>query len=1203
MDIIRLAINKPVGVSVGVLLLVIFGMIGLGAIPVQLTPTVDYPIINVDTAWPGRSPQEIIDEITKEQEEQLKNVSNLKSMRSLTSEGVVQITLEFYLGANINRARQEVSDALRQVPEIPQDADEPTITVAGTTGPDSAIAWIILDLDPAFAHEHPGFDVTTLFDAVDREIKPFIERIDGVAEVNIFGGRERELRVMIDPQALAQRLLTYQHVIAALRAENQNVSAGTIVEGKRDIRVRVMGQYQNTEEVLNTPIASPDGRMVLVRDVATVDLGYQKRRGFVRAFGQPSLAINIIRQSGSNVVDIMDDLRPRLEEIRQEILPALHPTAGDHLRLRQVYDETTYIDSAIQLVTQNLWIGGVIAACVLLVFLRSIVSTGVIALAIPISVVGTFLVLLAFGRTLNVISLAGLAFAVGMVVDNAIVVLESIYQRIEKGENAIEAAYKGAREVWGAILASTLTTVAVFIPIITIQEEAGQLFRDLSLAIVASVVLSLIVSITVIPSACSRWLRPHRERPHPVVHALRTLFGLTPLLGLATGAFVRAVKWLAGGWAGWTLRPAIIVVLTGLSLLGAALLMPPLDYLPAGNRNLVFGGLQIPPGYSVEQMETIAKHIERGIKPYADADINEPSTVEALPPIARFDWTDPTNQPEPFDPIPVENFFIGAFEGSLFVGATSQREQVVIPIGQLVTNSMGGIPDAFGGASQAAIFGRGFGAGNSIDIEISGPNLSRVNSAAAFMEATARQRYGFGQEVTSTPANFLLQQQEFRIRLNENGRRLGLTTADVGDAARSLFDGAFVDDYQYAGDTIDLVLLPTGGRLETKEQLAGISVTTPTGQVVSLATVVEFMPALSPQQISRIEELPSVTVSVKPPNQRPVGEVMEEIRSAIITPAREQGLIDRTMRIRLEGTAAKLDEVSAALVGTSPESQSAGLIATIRDLGGWQRAVAILAGLTLLAGLGGTIAIVVRTIMRRDWSMLYGAAGAIIFALLLAGLLFTLATQPQLATARLVWALLVTFLLMAALFESFLYPFVILFSVPLAIVGGFAGLRLVHNASLADPTKPIQQLDVLTMIGFIILIGVVVNNAILLVDRSLALLREGDEPAPIADAVSQAVRSRIRPIFMSVLTSVGGMLPLVLLPGAGSEMYRGLGSVVVGGLLVSTVFTLLLVPLLLSLTLDMRREMVRAIRRDPATSAETSTKAGAIATAQHAEAG
>lgn len=1174
MDIVKLSISKPVSVAVGVILIVMFGLIGLTAIPIQLTPTVDRPVVTVTTVWPGRSPQEVIEEITKKQEEQLKNVSNLSKMVSNSSEGTSQITLEFTITADINRALQEVSDSLRQVEAYPDEVEEPAIKAADGAS-ENAIAWIITELPDDKLSKHPGFDITTLYDAMDKEIKPYLERIEGVAEVNIFGGREREVRILVNPTALAQRGLNHIEVVSALRGENRNVSAGTIAQGKRDYRVRLVGEFSSTAQIMDTIVAFRDGRPVYVRDVATVEIDHEKRRGFVRTLGHPAIAMNVIRQSDANVVDVMEQVRGRLDEIRADILPSLGGVTpggpvGPDLRMRQVYDETTYIDSAVGLVTSNLYIGGGLAGIILLIFLRAVRPTVIIMIAIPISVIGTFLVMVSLGRTLNIISLAGLAFAIGMVVDNAIVVLENIYRRLQMGESPAVAAWRGGKEVWGAVLASTLTTAAVFVPILTIQEEAGQLFRDITLAVVASVVLSLIVSITVIPAACAKLLSAEPPKSK-AGRAFDSLFGLVPILVVFNRSVGDAVRWLITGIRGWTIRPALIVVMTAVSLFGAWKLMPPMDYLPAGNRNLVFGGLLIPPGLSVAQREDIAKSIESQLKPYTGVRLEDSQAVSNLPPIKRRAADPSQPAPPPFEPVPIDNFFIGAFGTVMFIGATSQDDQVVIPIGQLVTNAMATIPDSFGGASQTSLFGRGpgGGAGNTIDVEISGPRLERVNAAAEFMFGITGAQYGYG-NVRPDPANFAVQEQELQVQLNQRGRELGLTTEGLGVAIRALFDGAFVGDYKLNGETVDLRVLPTGGRLDAKEELQNIPIATPAGPIVPVDSVIDFVPSLAPQSIKRIEELESVSIQVRPPEGVAIEEVMDWLTINVIDAAREQGLIDRTMRVRLDGTAAKLDEVTAALFGTRPEraGTTLGRTANLLSIG------------LVLAGIAAGIVALVRTgVRKKTGQAIYGLSGMILLAMVLAGCLLLVGHNPQFLLARFVWALLVTYLLMCALFESFLTPLVIMFSVPLAVVGGFAGLRIVHDISMNDPTIAPQQLDVLTMLGFIILVGVVVNNAILLVHQALNFMRgeEGQDPMSHADAIAESVRTRIRPIMMSVLTSVGGMLPLVLFPGAGSEMYRGLGSVVVGGLIVSTVFTLILVPLLFSLVQDMQQAAYNAL--------------------------
>jgi HAE1 family hydrophobic/amphiphilic exporter-1 len=1169
MGILRWCIEHPVSVTVGVLLLVFAGLIGLREIPVQLTPTVSKPQIAVTTIWPGRSPVEVIDEVTKEQEEFLKNITNLDTMSSSTEEGQTVITLDFLVGADITRALQEVSDALRQVPSYPDEVDEPTIVAAdGANSPSGAIAWIIIDFNDEDLKKHAGYDLTTLFDALDKEVKPYLERIEGVAQVNIYGGREREARVYADPTALAQRGLNHIDVVNALRAENQNVSAGSISEGKREYRVRLTGRFERPEQVMDTIVAYRDGKPVYVRDVATIDLGHTKLRGFVRSLARPAIAINVIRQNDSNVMDIMEELKIRLAEVESDILPNIGGNSaagpvGPDLRLRQVYDETTYIESAISLVTQNLWIGGAIAAGVLLLFLRSWRATGIIAVAIPISVVGTFLVLLALGRSLNVVSLAGLAFAVGMVVDNSIVVLENIDRRLSQGESAPRAALLGGAEVWGAIVASTLTTVAVFIPVLTIQEEAGQLFRDIAIAIVASVTLSLIVSIFVIPTACSRWLKAPKERGK-FATAFKSFFGLTVLCQKGVDFLGWLIRKCVTGVLGWTLRPALIVVMAGLSVWGSLALMPPMDYLPAGNRNLVFGGLLIPPGLSIDERESIAERIESRIYPYAVADIDDPSTMSDLPDIQMF-----PGMPI-FDPVPIDNFFIGAFGTSMFVGATSQDEQVVIPVAHLLTNAMSTIPDAYGGAGQSSLFSdiRSEGA---IRVEILGPNLDHVKSAATFMYNIAGGKYGF-QKATPAPANYALEQQEMRIVLNDLGRELGLTNQGLGVAIRGLFDGAYVGDFTLGSEAIDLVVVPLGGELDYLEQLQDIPIATPAGPVVPVSSVVEFVPSMSPQVITRIEELPSIAIGITPPEGVAIGEAMAWIQENMIDAARDAGLIDRSMRVRLEGSAADLNKIQTAMFGQAPESGVGAQTGGGGSSGGGWGAGAVLAGLIAAVTLAVCVGPIVRSTREGNPRVGYGIVGALLMALILGVLALTFVGSPQLMTARMVWALLVTYLLMCALFESFLYPFVILFTVPLAIVGGFGGLAIVHWWTLQDPTKAPQQLDVLTMLGFIILIGVVVNNAILLVHQSLNFMRgeEGNAPMGVTDAIVESVKTRTRPIFMSVMTSVGGMLPLVLVPGSGSEMYRGLGSVVVGGLMVSTVFTLLLVPLVFSLVMDMR---------------------------------
>jgi HAE1 family hydrophobic/amphiphilic exporter-1 len=1091
MDYIRFAIDNPVKVTVAVLLLMIFSIMALFQIPIQLVPNVDKPLITVETRWTGRSPQEVEREIIEEQEDKLKGVSGLKKMTATASQGRGQLSLEFFVGTNIDRALQEVSDKLREVPEYPDDVDQPVISAADIAS-ENAIAWMILD------SQDPDFDVQGFYDFADDRIKPLLERVDGLEQINIYGGREREVHIQIDPRKLAERGITYNQLAAALRNENVNISAGELAEGRLDWRVRSVGQYDNLDDIRQTVVAYTDGGPVRIKDLGTVVLTLEKRRSFVRANGSPALAINAIRQTGSNVIAVMDGLRGRIDQVNTDVLPQ-YENDRYKLRIRQVYDETNYIHDAVGLVINNLFIGGTLAGLSLLLFLRTLRPTIIVAFTIPISVIGTFIVMSAFGRNINVISLAGLAFAVGMVVDAAIVVLENIDRHLQMGQSPGHAAYNGAKEVWGAILASALTTLAVFIPVLTIQEEAGQLFRDISLAICAAVSLSLIVSVSVIPSASAHWLKKRTE-PKGIKKATKLLFGLAPLLSWGVDRYADLIYWICA------LKPvqvfariAIIAAFTIASILGAILLMPPTSYLPKGNQNLVFGVMLTPPAYNIKQNQSIGERIEQTVRPYWEADTIEEATK--IGPIINFG----TGQPYERVP-PVDNFFFVTFGGNVFMGTASGSNEVVEPLAPLLTGAMSSIPGSFGFAQQASIFGRGLGGSNAIEVEMTGNELGRLRTSADALYQSLAGQYGF-QNVRPTPMNFNLSGPELQIRPDYvRASELGINMSNLGPAVAALIDGAIVGDFRYEGESINLLLVRDPSFEVTPDTLSNVPLAyvDRQGNVgnVPLSTVTRIVEAAAPQQINRIEQQRSITFTVTPPDEIALEAASADI-AQLVGRMREQGQITPDIGVDQAGTAADLVQVREAMLG--------------------------------------------------KWTG------------------FNLESIGGLLTSRIFLALVITYLLMAALFESFVYPFVIMFSVPLATVGGFMGLALMH---WYDPR---QQLDVLTMLGFVILIGIVVNNAILIVHQALNFMRgigetESDTVKALAprDAIRESVRTRIRPIFMTTLTSVLGMSPLVLMPGSGSELYKGLGSVVVGGLMISTLFTLIVVPLMFSLMMDLR---------------------------------
>ncbi|MCA8968979.1 MAG: efflux RND transporter permease subunit [Planctomycetes bacterium] len=1045
MNPVKFAIDRPVTVLVGVILVILFGTLAITTLPIQLTPNVDKPVVTVATFWEGASPNEVEREIVDEQEEKLKSIPGLIEMTSTAVEGSATIELEFGVAKDMSRALLDVNEKLRQVPSYPENVDEPVVS-SGDTGAAAAIAWFILrrtkdsPVDPDAIIEWQTF--------LTEEVKPRLERAEGIATVGIIGGVDREVHIDVDPSALAARKLSLGDVRDAIRRRNVDVSAGDIELGKRTNKIRTVGKFESLAEIEGLLVSQRDGQPVYLRDVATVKFGYKESKRTVRSLGQPAIAVNASRETGTNIITVMSALQAAVTDVNDDLL------RPEGLELVQVYDQTDYIYSAIDLVLQNLWVGGALAILVLLLFLRQIRSTLVVGLAIPISTIGAFLGLVALGRNLNVISLAGLAFAVGMVVDNSIVVLENIYRHRQMGKTAFAAAYDGTSEVWGAVVASTLTTLAVFIPVVFVQEEAGQLFADIAIAISAAVFMSLIVSVLFIPMLSARLVA---ETSHKGI--LGNMFGLVPLAEKFTNGVTKTVLWInASLWRGL----ATVVVIVGLAVGISWFLAPRMNYLPNGNQNLVFGFMIAPPGSSRGEFDRIAHQIETTLAPYWGVEKSADLPLELRKPA----WYQGPGE------IPgLENFFFVALESTAFLGARSLDENNVAPIASLLTQAAQSIPGIMLFASQRSLFERGVGGGSTIDLEISGYDLEANKNAALALMGPIAGRLGFPRP---EPSNFALGAPELQIRVDEaRAAELGVTSSELGFVVRTMVDGSKVDEFRDRGVTLDVKLRPNGGP-RGATALEELPIWTPVGRQVALGSVASLSVTTSPTEIRHIEEDRAIRLKVTPPPGMDLATAMDVLDNEIVKPARGSGAIPKSVRTGLSGTADKLVKTREALGGN-----------------------------------------------------------------------FLL-------------ALVITYLLLASLFESFLFPFVIMLSVPLAAVGGIAGLRLVGMFS--D-----QQLDVLTMLGFVILIGTVVNNAILIVHQALQNVA-ADPDSGIDAAIGDSVRTRIRPIFMSTLTSVLGMLPLVLFPGAGSELYRGLGSVVVGGLLASTIFTLFVVPALFRIT-------------------------------------
>lgn len=1005
MPLTRLGLGNPVAVAVGCILLMIFGFLSLARLPVQMTPNIERPMITISTGWRAASPAEIESEIIEPQENQLRNVPGLKRMTTTSSQGRGSVNLEFDVNTDLNRALIEVINSLNQVPRYPADVTEPTVRVGSDSFGDS-VAWFAINTTED--NPRPIIEYQDFFEEVVQER---LERIPGVSSASPRGGRPFEVRITFDPYMAVSTGISLARIGQQL-GQNADVSGGTREVGRREYTLRFAGQYE-IADLEDLVLDWRDGRPVYLRDIATVERVMRDSSGVMTLNGGPGIGINVIAEPGVNVLEVMDNIK---EEVRFLEETQLGP-AG--LEIQQVSDDTVYIKQSVGMVVSNLLVGMSLAVLVLWWFFRRMRATLMVSLAIPLCLSFAFLVLDAAGRTLNVISLAGLAFATGLVLDAAIVVLENIMRQREYGSSPMEASDRGTGQVWGALLASTVTTVAIFLPVVFLQDEAGQLFADLAIVIAAAIVCSLLVAIVVLPTTAYRFMGDEK---------VEDLHGdwwqsMTGVVMRLTDTPRRRTLWIAG--------------LTAAPVLLGLLLLPPADYLPEGKRNDLFGFLQTPPGMGPETAENeLIGPINERLLPYIRGE----------------------KQPE------IANTFLGYFGGGAFFGLSAANSKEVDELIRLINSQvLTGLPDTFGRASRSPIFG---GRGSrQIDIDLQATDVDQLLEAgrAAFDEIGRKMP-----EANIRPQPGLeLAQPELRLLPDDRSiAERGWSRSEVATLVRAFGDGAFLGDYFDGDRRLDVIL--RGPEWRVPEELMSMPVTAPTGQVSTLGELARLERTVGANQIRRVDRRRTLTLQVTPPSGMPMETALDYIKNEI-EPAIRQALPPDGV-VSYRGTAEALDETLSSLAGS-----------------------------------------------------------------------FLL-------------AVVILYLLMSALFRSFKDSLLVLSTIPMATVGGVVALR-----ALGLFTG--QSMDMLTMIGFVILLGLVVNNAILLVHRA----RDGEREDGLdrRNAVEVAVRERLRPILMSTATSLFGMLPLMMIPGAGTELYQGLAAVIVGGLAISTLFTLILLPALL----------------------------------------
>lgn len=1007
MTLTRLALGNPVAAAVAVLLVLLFGSIALTQIPVQMIPTVVIPRITITTNWRAAAPEEVESEIIEVQEDVLRGVPGVEQMVSTATQGQGTVALTFDVGMSVERALIEVMNRLNQVARYPADADEPVL-VTGSSMEENTAAWFTIRPDEANTN-----DIDTYLDFVEEVVQTRLERVNGVAVAGIFGGRETEIRITFDPYKAAALDVQLPSVVS-LAGNNTDTTGGFTDVGRRQYTVRYAGQYA-VSEFEDMVLGWRGGNPVRLGDVAAVDRRLVDQTVVLTEAGGPAIAMFITPEEGINIIEVMADVRTAVGELREG------PLAREGLLMDQVYDETEYIGLSIAALRNNLLLGIALAVGILWWFLRRFQATLVIATAIPISLFFSFLALNVGGRTLNVVSLAALAFAMGLVLDASIVVLENIVRLRESGERSSAASLTGPQQVWGALVASTATTVAIFVPILFLRDFSAQLFADLAFAISVAVVVSLFIAIGVVPTAAHSWLRrvnlddPHRswwERG-------------TRLVMRATDTPRRRYGWIAG----------LVVTAAGVTWL----LLPPADYLPEGRQNWMFAFVLPPPGQSIEAAQTeLVDVIAERAAPYLNGE-KEPA---------------------------IDYYFAGIMGTFGFVGARARDPGDMDDIMEVFNGEiLAGFPDTMAFANRVSVFTRVEGA-RSIEVNIQGQDVETLLAAARLGIGVISQAIP-GTQVRPDPGVELAQPE---LRLIPDERRIaevGWSRSVMADVARALGDGLFVGEYFDGIRKRNIVV--RGLDWSDPEELAAIPLATPLAGVVPAGELVRIERTVGPDQIRRVDRRRTITLIVTPPADMPLEEALTALRS----------------------------EVAPVLLGQLPAD--------------------------------GELSF-------------YGSADNLEIALGNMGRSFLL-------------AIVILYLLVSALFRSFRDSLLVLLVLPLATVGGVVALRITDLLVF-------QPMDLLTMIGFITLLGLVVNNAILLVYQTRSSERAG---VARRDAVEKAVRIRLRPILMSTLTSLFGMLPLLVMPGSGTELYRGMAAVIVGGMSVSTAFTLILLPSLLRL--------------------------------------
>ncbi len=1030
MNISKMSVKRPVTTLMFMFIAILIGFVSLGLLPIDLYPKMDIPVAIVTVNYSGVGPEEIETLVTKPLEKSVATVSNLKKVTSFSREGSSIIVVEFEYGTDMDFATLQMREKVDLVKgALPDDASSP----------------MVLKIDPnAQAIINLGvssdMDLAKLQSLVEDDLQSRFERIEGVASVDISGGDKNEVSIKVDQEKLSGYGLSLNQIKNVLRSENLNLPGGNVNKGDKEILVRTVGEFKSIDEIKNIPISLKTGQTIKLSDIAQVGLGYKDKDTLSRVNGKNSIGISITKQSSANTVKVAEKILKEVDEIKAEY-SQINITIGT--------DQSEFINKSIKNVTSNAIIGGLLSVIILFLFLRNIRSTFIVGIAIPISIIATFALMYFGGLTINLISLGGLALGIGMLVDNSIVVLENIYRHREEGKSRIEAAIIGAKEVTMAVFASTMTTIAVFLPIVFVKGFTAIIFKQLSFAVVFSLLASLIVAITVVPMLSSKILKVGEPKTKEFKSIEKILNIFTKSIEKLSSAYGKLLNYVLKHRK-TTVLVAIIIFVSSIALVGAV----GGEFFPAEDEGSFNVTIETPFGTTLEESDRIAKEVE--------------AIVDNIP-----------EKDKVFSTIGGSSGFSATATNSSNVNVVlvkqKERKRTTAQIVNEVRKKVESIPGAKITISEASSMGGG-GSSAAIAIQIKGDDLETLKSIGSDFEGILKQIHGTAEVTSDTEEG----NPEARVILNRDiASFYGITASDVANTIKSSIDGSKATTFKVDGDEIDVNISLGDSVKNSIEDVKQIQITSQTGKTVPLGQIADIEYGNAPTQISRIDQVRTVTVSSQL-DGRDLKSVTDDIKKEL-----EDYNLPSGYTYTFTGQQQDMAEAFSSLA----------------------------------------------------------------LALLL--------------------SIVIVYMVLASQFESLIHPFTVMLSVPFALSGGFIGL-FVTGRSLSVPA----------LIGVIMLSGIVVNNAIVLVDYINQLRESGMERK---EAIIKAGFTRFRPILMTTLTTVLGLIPLALGIGEGASTQAPMATVVIGGLTLSTVLTLAFIPVVYSIFDDLVMKINKKFKKKEGT--------------------